>query len=304
MKVLFISSGNSKLGISPIVKNQGESLKSEGIEVEYFRIKGKGFIGYLKAVPVLRKFLRKNNFDVVHAHYSLSALAASLAGAKPMVVSLMGSDLNAKSYYKYLIRFCNRFFWSQIIVKSEDMKRSIGIKNIRVIPNGVNFDIFRPINKNEAIKKNGWSLDKKYVLFAANPNRPVKNFALAESAFNKMADSSLELKYFENVPFQDIVYYHNAASVVLLTSHSEGSPNVIKEAMACNAPIVATNVGDVDEIISKTEGCYLSDFDANDVANKIKLALKFDETNGRKNIKHLESSVIANRIIDIYKTLL
>ena len=99
--------------------------------------------------------------------------------------------------------------------------------------------------------------------------------------------------------------YFNASDLVLLTSFWEGSPNVIKEAMACNVPIVSTDVGDVKEVIGKTEGCYITSFDPEDVAEKIKLALKFGKrTTGIEDIKHLESSLIAKKIIKIYKSVL
>ena len=102
IKVLFVSSGNSVEGISPIIKNQGESLR-EKIELTYFTIKGKGVKGYLKATLGLRKHLKQNKYNIVHAHYSLSAFTASLAGAKPLVVSLMGSDVKTKYIYKFII---------------------------------------------------------------------------------------------------------------------------------------------------------------------------------------------------------
>ena len=94
---------------------------------------------------------------------------------------------------------------------------------------------------------------------------------------------------------------------MVLTSFHEGSPNVIKEAMACNCPIVATNVGDVEFIIGDTKGCYISDFDANDVAEKIKLALEFGKkTEGRNRIIEfgLDSRSVARKIIRVYKQVL
>jgi glycosyltransferase involved in cell wall biosynthesis len=90
----------------------------------------------------------------------------------------------------------------------------------------------------------------------------------------------------------------------------EGSPNVIKEAMACNCPIVATDVGDIRWVLGETEGCYISSFDTKEFADKIRLALKYSETvgrtNGMKRIQELglDSETIAKRIIDIYKKAL
>jgi teichuronic acid biosynthesis glycosyltransferase TuaC len=90
-----------------------------------------------------------------------------------------------------------------------------------------------------------------------------------------------------------------------LTSLHEGSPNIIKEAMACNCPIVSTDVGDVRDVVSGTEGCYVTTYDPEDIAEKLKSALQFNKrTAGREKIQHLDSNIIAHKIISIYKTIL
>ena len=104
MKVLFVGSGNHGK-ISPILKSQGDSLASDGAEIDYFLIKGKGLKGYLRQMKPLKRYVKKNRFDVIHAHYSMSAFAVSLANVRPVVVSLMGSDVKATRLYKMLIRF-------------------------------------------------------------------------------------------------------------------------------------------------------------------------------------------------------
>jgi glycosyltransferase involved in cell wall biosynthesis len=102
-----------------------------------------------------------------------------------------------------------------------------------------------------------------------------------------------------------MVYYYNASDVALLTSFDEGSPNVIKEAMACNCPIVSTNVGDVQEVIGNTEGCFVCNADAGEIANKVEIILKNrNRTNGRDHIQHLRSEKVASRIKDIYLSVI
>jgi len=106
-------------------------------------------------------------------------------------------------------------------------------------------------------------------------------------------------------PQEEVNLFYNAADVLLLTSFHEGSPNVIKEAMACNCPIVSTDVGDVRDIIENTEGCYITTFQPEDIADKIKRALEYGQrTKGRENIKHLDINTVAQRIIKVYKTVL
>jgi len=113
------------------------------------------------------------------------------------------------------------------------------------------------------------------------------------------------LNVIKNTDQNIIPYYMSAADILILTSLWEGSPNVIKEAMACNCPIVSTDVGDVKEIIRKTDGCYIASYDVVDVADKVGKALSFGRrTNGRQNIKHLDNNIIADKIISLYRLVL
>jgi len=303
MRVLFVSSGN-KGKVSVLTLNQANSIKKLGIDVDFFLIQGKGIIGYLKSIPRLRKMLN-SDYNIVHAHYSLSAFVASLAGARPLVVSLMGTDVKSSYLSRKLIKVLSKIIWHNIIVKSADMRSSLGIAGVKVIPNGVDFSVFCEKEQSFCRESLGWDENKKHILFAANPTRPEKNFALAAEALNRLNNSGIELHILESVLHEQMPLWYNASDVVLLTSLWEGSPNVIKEAMACNCPIVSTDVGDVKELIGNTEGCFISSYEPEDVASKIKKALAFGQrTNGRNCIQHLESKQIAKQIVSIYSSIL
>jgi len=304
MTILFISIGNSG-NISPIVKAQGESLRKFGVEVDYFAIQGKGASGYAKNVLKLRKQLRTNNYDAVHAHFVFSAFVATLAGAKPLVVSLMGSDTAKEGMIKKITRFLQKNVWGFTLVKSEKMKVELGVEDILVLPNGVNFEHFRPINREEALAKINWNPEKRYVLFGSSPSRAEKNFDLAQQAFNALNLPNTELKTLENVPFELVPYFYSAADLVLLTSHREGSPNVIKEAMACSRPIVVTPVGDVKKVIGDTQHCYIVEPQTAEVANALReiLSKPYLSTDGRNQVSWLNQDEIALQLIDIYKGL-
>ena len=310
MKVLFVSSANRN-GISVIVQAQGKSLQKEGVQVEYFSIIGKGYIGYLSNIRKLRKVIDEINPDIVHAHYSLSAFVASLAGAKPLVVSLMGSDVKVGGLLKNFISFFQWFFsWKAIIVKSEDMYQSLGIRKVVVIPNGVDLKFFYPKKETALKEDHNFPVKKLTFLFLANPSRIAKNFPLADQAFKLIQDDRVELQIVYNIDHDGVPQVINAADVILLTSLWEGSPNIIKEAMACNKPIVSTNVGDVVWLFGDEPGYFLASFEPDDVALKILLALDFVKKNGSTKGKArivklgLDSETVAKRVVDVYKKTL
>lgn len=310
MKILFVCSGNSAFGISPITKNQGISINRPDVEVYYFPIIGKGVLNYIKNIFLLKQHLSNNKYDIIHAHYSLTAFVAALAHAKPLVVSLMGSDVQGSYLSILCIKIFHTFSWKHTIVKSTRMRNSLGFKNISVIPNGVHTDTFYSMGKRDCQKQLRWDYKKKNILFAANPSRPEKNYALAKQAFSILNKGNIALHFLNDVSPEQMPLWMNSADVVLLVSLWEGSPNVIKEAMACNRPIVSMDVGDLRWLLDGTPGCYIASFDPEDVAEKLKTALEFSEkkgqTKGRDKLIELglDSETIAKRIISVYESVL
>jgi len=309
MKILFISSGNSEVGISPIIRRQGESLKCSGERIYYFTIKGKGLIGYLKNVSKLRKYILNITPDIIHSHYSLSAFTTSLANFGlfiPHVTSLMGSDVKMNNFWKSLIKINYKIFWKKVIVKSEDMKKSLKLSDSEVIPNGIDLSLFKKL-KVDSRRIVGFNQNRRNIIWVSNPQRSEKNYQLAEKAVDLINNENIELHIINGIKHIDIPSYMYAADVLLLTSFREGSPNVVKEAMACNLPVVATNVGDVKWLFGKEPGYFLTNFDPNDVSKKIEFAIefkdKFIQTKGRQRLIELglDSKTIANKIIKIYE---
>jgi len=302
VKVLFISSGRRKR-VGPVVLSQGESLKEAGVGVDYL-LAGPGFGGYLSAIPEIRRAWKRGGYDIVHAHYSLSAFAASVAGRFPLVVSLMGSDVFMSGVVRSLIVFFCRRRWGATIVKSDQMKDMLRLPEAEVIPNGVDTSLFRPFSRDEARKHIHIDGSRRLVLFGSSPDRQEKNARLAEEAFALLDYPGAELMYLSGVPREEVPWYLNAADLVLLTSKWEGSPNVIKEAMACNCPVVSTDTGDVRSITGETEGCFITSYDVSDVAAKIRQALDFNNrTTGRERIMDLglDSHTVADRIKTLYE---
>ena len=306
MKILFVCSGNK--GVSPIVKSQAESLKNKGIELKIFPIIGKGVWGYLKNIPELKKQIAIFKPDIVHSHYSFCGIIAALASRKiPVVTSLMGSDTHQSKITKFIIKFFSDYRWTKTIVKSEDMKIRLGLNNAGVLSNGVDLNLFHPLDKKECRINLGLESDKKYVLFVSKPDRKEKNYALAQATIDKVKINSVELKIIYNIDHSLIPVYLNAADVLLLTSKWEGSPNIVKEAMACNLPVVATKVGDIEYLFENTEGYYYTDSDPDKLAEKINHILDNDiKPNGRQRIidLKLDSESIADKLIQLYQEVL
>jgi len=243
--------------------------------------------------------------EIIHAHYSLCCIVATLATRKPIVASLMGSDVMIGWPMNHILRFLSEYCWKATIVKSRSMKKRINLNHAHIIPNGVDLSFFRPLCQSECKLRVGFDTSKKQVLFMADPSRYEKNFNLALNAFQVIQEksgNSVELKVIHSIEHKRVLHYINAADVVLLTSRWEGSPNIIKESMACNVPIVSTRVGDVEEMMQSVMGCFLAEPSSEDIAEKLASALAFEgRTNGRNKILHLDSELIAGNIIRIYE---
>jgi glycosyltransferase involved in cell wall biosynthesis len=322
VKVLFVSSGNStNFDIAPFIRSQGESLKAQGIDVKYFTVSGKGLSGYLRSAYELRQFLKKHEFDLIHAHYTLSGWSAVLAFPKqPVVLSLMGTDaygdyidvnkIKLSSRYLIFLTYLIQPFVNAIICKSRHIESFVYLKKkSQVIPNGI---LLEKIDGDNQDFKNELELnpEKKHVLFLGNIKSRRKNFQLVETAVDIINSDKISIIAPYPVSHDQVIKYMKSVDVLVVPSLMEGSPNVVKEAMACNCPVVATKVGDVAWLFGDEPGYFLTGFDPADVAEKIRMALAFGEetgkTRGRERIRQLglDSETVARRIVDVYETVL
>lgn len=326
MRILFVLSGNSRekvaaagadpgtderfaaaTAITP-VKNpvhQANALRHLGHEVDFLFIRGKGLTGYLGNIPRIRREIRRGRYDIIHAHYSLTAFAASLAGCHRMVVSLAGSDVMGMPFLLPVTRLFCRFRWKKVIVKTQEMKSRLHCGDITVVPNGVDTELFIPADKREARDRLGLP-EGRIILFVADPARREKNYPLAQEAVRLLAGKDVTLRPVYGVPHEVMPAYYNGADVLLLTSLWEGSVNSVKEAMACNLPVVSTDVGDVSVNTSGLEGYCVTGFDASALALKLGEVLDLDvPVKARERIfeLQLDSASAARRLIEIYNSV-
>jgi teichuronic acid biosynthesis glycosyltransferase TuaC len=316
MKVLIVSSGNAGQ-ISPFIYEQVESIKKLGVDFEYYNVLGHGILGYLSNLPSLRRSIESFQPGIIHAHYGLSGLLALLVkGRKPLIATFHGNDINKqhplnplKPNWNKLLSAIVYFGANYSIFVTSDIAIQIKAKstNSEIIPCQVNLDIFYPIDKNVARRQLKLSPSKRYVLFSSSFSTPIKNYPLANEAC--ISFDNLELIELIGFTRQEVNLLLNACDLALITSYNEGSCQFLKEAMACNCPIVSTKVGDA-EVFGKTEGCYITNFVKEDVISKIKEALDFsqktEKTNGRERIIKLglDSETVSGKIFNIYKKVL
>jgi len=307
MRVLIVCSGNypepeknfatSQAFVSDQIISLEQNFK---VFYDIFLIKGKGLHGYAQNRKLLRSKLKSERFDLVHAHYGLSGLLAILSTTIPVVVTFHGSDIN--NIFTRLVCLFDVLFSSYSIFVSEKLKKKIWLRLPRttVIPCGVDLKTFFPEDKLECRKVSGLLPDKKYILFASAFSNSVKNFHLAERAVALMKTKA-EMLELTGRTREQVRIILNAVDVLLMTSFSEGSPQVIKEAMACNCPIVSVDVGDVRGLIEGADQCVVTSRDSSEIAFQLDKVLSEElRSNGRDYIKRFDNKIISKRVYDIY----
>jgi N-acetyl sugar amidotransferase len=222
----------------------------------------------------------------------------------PVIITFHGSDINIRklNFISSIVSYLST--WRIFVSKELHTKILLApSKNYKIIPCGINLDIFRFIDKKEARVLLGLSHTKKYILFASAFDNPIKNFPLARKALD-LIEEEFDLLELNNRSREEVCLLLNASDLLLLTSRSEGSPQVIKEALACNCPIVATDVGEIEKMIYNVSNSYIVNFDAYNIAEKIRLILKSGErANGREMALPYDNNLIAKKIIDIYRKI-
>jgi teichuronic acid biosynthesis glycosyltransferase TuaC len=305
-------------GYGSFVQAQMESLRPLCVEFDTLFVDGRtSRWNYLRGIGRMRALLRKNRYDLVHAHFGLSGWVARCQFRVPVVVSFMGDDVLGRPRRDGSITAYGRFLQASSfllarivaagIVKSAEMKSRLRLAKAEVIPNGVDFSVFRPIDRSEARASLGLDQQKKYVLFPYDPAEQRKRYDLIQAAVAKAqtSDPAIEILHARGIPRERMPLYMNAADVLVLASIFEGSPNAVKEAMAVNLPVVAVDVGDVRELIGRTEGCYIVPREAKPMAEKIvEVCRRSARTRGREDMARLSIENVASQVVGVYARVL
>ena len=334
MKVLIIASDKGGHFV-PFIEEQIVALQSCGIQVLRFGITGKGILGYLRCLPALKRAIKQHQPDLIHAHYGLSGLLANMQRRVPVVTTYHGSDINVPAVRRFS-KIAMRLSAHNIFVSQRNVTLALSPnslityrlkKRYTLLPCGVNLPLPWSEMQTQWVGQqtlNQWvqrklEKDVKYVLFAGAFDNAVKDPELAKSAiafYNSTFTNSqspianrpielIELKGYNRDQVNALMYN---CDTLLMTSKTEGSPQVIKEAMACGCPIVSVDVGDVADRVSGVEGCYVvPSREPKDIAQALLKAIAFEgKTNGREKIIEmgLSNELVAKRLVEIYERLL
>ena len=307
------------------VEQQVKSLKEIGIEVEIMlidRIHG-GMREYRKLPARLRTTIEMFKPDVVHAMYGgvMAAQVTQTVKDRPTLVTFHGSDLLGE-HLSGLKRqlFASFGVWascraarkaSGVIVVSKNLRdalpKTIPPNRVNIIPCGIDLGRFKPMDSVICRAQLGWDPSAFHILFPANNGDPVKRPALAQAAVNEVKNFGVhtELHYLQGLPYDKVPTWINASDMILLTSLHEGSPTVVKEALACDVPVVSVDVGDVSERLRGLNGCYVSAADPQILAgNMIRVYSGSRRVASRSSIEEFSLGVIACRIKQVYESVI
>lgn len=307
IKVLIVASDKGGK-FAPFIEEQITALEEYGVVVVRYPVIRKGIVGYLHEVPSLRRMIKREKPDVVHAHFGLSGLLANLQRMVPVVTTYHGSDINNPS----TLRFSKMAIWlskHNIFVSKRNINIAQPKKNYSLLPCGVNLNVLQDnhpkTERVEKILKEG----KINVLFAGAFDNNVKDPQLAKQTIEILSQDfdGVNLVELKGYTREEVAILMHSCNALLMTSKTEGSPQVIKEAMACGCPIVSVDVGDVAERIEGVDGCFVvKSREPAAIADALKKAVVFEgRTNGCERIiaMGLSNEQVVMQLVDIYNTI-
>lgn len=315
LRVLAVIPGDGQGSSFIFVRRQVSSFSDLGVTIQSFFLRSRtSLLKLFQEGLRLRRALAEFNADLVHAHYgTVTSFLCAIAVDRPLVVTFRGSDLNAEPNVNPL-RSRIGIFLSRLsalrarsIVCTNSQLRSRlwwGQKKTEVVPSGVNLELFRPIERDKARRLLGWPTAEKVVLFNAGRNPLVKGLSLARGASEITARSFplFRLVVLDGTcPPENVPVYLSAADCLIVASKSEGSPNIVKEAMACNLPVVSVDVGDVRERLAGDPSSCVVGRDPMAMAEAITEVLRSGKRSaGREKVMALSEQEIARKIARIY----
>lgn len=322
LRVLMVTSEWPAAGLpstTNFIKRQAEFLQAAGVDIEVFAFRGdRNPYNYAAAWTRLRPRLHRGRYDLVHAQFGQSGLLA-LPKRLPLVVTFRGSDLlgivgdrtGRHTVLGRILQRASRFVARHadaVILVSDHMRQAVRTKApVHVVPSGLDLDLFRPLPRDVARRQLGMEPGERLILFVGRTHQARKRYTLAQQAVEHLSERlAAKLVVGWGVPHEKVPVYMNACDALVVTSMQEGSPNVVKEALACDLPVVSVDVGDVRERLDGIEGCEVTaDEQPETIAAALERVLRRGtRIDGRAAIQHLDERVLTERVIEIYRSVL
>ena len=303
-------------------RRQIDSIATRGIDCQIFFLETRtSLFGVFAEIRRLRNTIRSFAPDIVHAHYgTVTSLICAVCTWCPLVIHYRGSDLNPNPGVN-AFRAGLQTLFSQIsvlrargvITVSAQLRERLWWKRGKavVVPSGVDTELFRPILQSSARANVGWRDEDKVVLFNSGnteKSRPNKRLVLAREAVAQAEKifGKIRLEVLDGrAPPDQMPWLINASDCILMTSANEGSPNIVKEALSCNVPVVSVRVGDVQERLEGVFPSFVVNEDPKVLGAAIADVLKLDiDSNGREKIIPLSLDALTDETVSIYRTVL
>jgi len=288
------------------VRDQVDAVRRRGIEVDLFEF-ARGRSEYLPAARRLRSLLRRQRFDLVHAHYGLAGWVAKLAGARPLLVTYHGTDVR----HHLVGHLSRRLAWrvdlvatvSRSLFEPEDGRPGLpAVPGRAVLPCGPDLSRFEPIARAQARRTLGLDPDGRFLLFPADPARPEKRH---DRAAELAAACEADLLTGGSIEPERMPLWINAANAVLVTSDYEGFGMAAVEALACEVPVLSTPVGIAPYALDGIDGCLSAAFDLAPWEPVARRHLEASEPRvaGAARAATLAAGPMAERVIEAYRAV-
>lgn len=303
------------------VAAQVQSLSEAGVRVQLEFIDGRASgAAYVAGLRRINRLSRSGGFDVVHAHYGLTGFVAAFQRL-PLVVTYYGDDLlgtpdrrgrrdRGVTWKSRLIRGLGARAARRadaLICMSDEMRaalpRAADRARAHVIPNGVDLGRFAPGERALARARLGLAPAERLVLFPNTPDEPRKRLDRAEASLRRLAADGVAARLWvvTRVPHDQMPDHYRAADCLLLTSDWEGSPNVVKEALCCDLPVVSVDCGDVAHWLALAPGCELVERDPAAIAAALaRLLRRGAGVDGAAARRELDVHRVAERVVAVY----
>jgi glycosyltransferase involved in cell wall biosynthesis len=311
-------------GQGVFVHQQVMGLRSIGLDVRVLFVDRRrdGPMAYHRLNNEVPRAVAEFEPDAIHVMYG-GVMADQIVRRqhfRPVVVTFHGSDLLGENLSGWMRRIISRYgvhcsrsaarAAAGVVVVARHLAGALAgaakAEKVRVIPCGIDLERFKPMDPLACKRRLGWEPESFHVLFASSNGDLVKRPWLAKAAVEQMAPFKQppELHYLNSIPNEEVPVWLNASDALLLTSLHEGSPTVVKEALACGLPVVSVDVGDVAERIEGIEGCYLAPPEPAELAGKLSLVRAGGKRlNCRMQLGELSIGSVAQKLKRFYEEI-